>query len=97
MATPPAHFLTRPAFAFRTQAWAEYVWTRLRRMDYWNAAHIPTNTAARLYRWNAPGLRAGGRPEATLSKLDAKLETSNFSVCAPAAIAPRATPLCSFP
>ena len=60
-------------------AWAEYAWTRLRRMDYWNPAHIPTNAPAKLYRWNAPGLR-NGRPEAHLKKLDDKVGTNNFSV-----------------
>jgi hypothetical protein len=55
------------------------VWTRLRRMDYWNANHVPTNMPAKFYRWNAPGLRAG-RPEANLQRLDTKLDTSPFSI-----------------
>jgi len=65
------------------QAWAEYLWTRLRRMDYWNAKYAAdgflTNAPAKMYRWNAPGLRVG-RPEAIMSKLDDKTGTSVFSV-----------------
>ena len=65
------------------QAWVDYAWTRLRRMDYWNPKYavdgLLTNAPAKMYRWNAPGLRVG-RPEANLSKLDEKLGTSNFSV-----------------
>ena len=64
-------------------AWAEHVWTRLRRMDYWNPKYakdgLLTNAPAKMFRWNAPGLR-NGRPEAYLQKHDPKLGTSNFSV-----------------
>ena len=60
-------------------AWGEYLWARMRRLDYWNAAHIPTNMPAKEYRWLAPGLR-NGRPEAVLMKHDEKLGTNNFSV-----------------
>merc|ERR1712046_461445 len=60
-------------------AWAEYAWTSLRRMDYWNPKHIPTNMPAKLYRWNAPGLR-NGRPEANMKRLDDKVGTSYYSV-----------------
>ena len=60
------------------QAWAEYVWTRLRRMDYWNTPFV-TNVPAKEYRWFAPGLRPG-RPEANMKKLDPKLGTNEFSV-----------------
>jgi hypothetical protein len=58
------------------QAWLEHLWVRIRRMDYWNAQHIPTNAPARLFRWKAPGAQVG----ANLQKLDAALDTSPFSV-----------------
>jgi hypothetical protein len=35
--------------------WAEYVWTRMRRMDYWNKDHVITNLPAKLYRRVSPG------------------------------------------
>ena len=37
------------------RAWLEHIWTRMRRLDYWNPAHIPTNAPARMYRFNGPG------------------------------------------
>jgi len=64
-------------------AWGEYLWTRLRRMDYWNPArsgqHQITNAPAKMFRPHAPGLRVG-RPEASLQKHDDKVGTNNFSV-----------------
>uniref|UniRef100_A0A7S3BM80 Uncharacterized protein n=1 Tax=Haptolina ericina TaxID=156174 RepID=A0A7S3BM80_9EUKA len=46
------------------KAWAEYVLTRMNRLDWWNPAHIPTNAAARTYRFNGPGfhLNRDGKP-----------------------------------
>ena len=38
--------------------WGEYVWTRLRRLDYWNPAHIITNLPATEFRAKAPGALA---------------------------------------
>ena len=61
---------------FPSQAWLEYAWLRLRRMDYWNSAHIPTNAPAKVYRWVAPGAQVGAK----LNKYDEKVGTSPFSV-----------------
>ena len=65
------------------QAWAEYLWVRLRRMDYWNPKYttdgLLTNAPAKMYRWNAPGLREG-RPKAVMNNHDEKLGTNVFSV-----------------
>ena len=36
-------------------AWAEHVWTRMRRLDYWNTEHAIANTPAKLYRRVSPG------------------------------------------
>lgn len=36
-------------------AWAEHLWLRLRRMDYWDPAAHATNAAAKHYRARAPG------------------------------------------
>lgn len=36
-------------------AWAEHVWTRMRRLDYWNTEHAISNTPAKLYRRVSPG------------------------------------------
>ena len=42
--------------------WGEYVWARLRRMDYWNAAHVPTNASSRVYRTVSPGSQPVASP-----------------------------------
>ncbi|KAL1525735.1 hypothetical protein AB1Y20_020579 [Prymnesium parvum] len=46
------------------KAWADYVWARLSRLDYWNPSHIPTNIPARIYRPHSPGftLSREGKP-----------------------------------
>ena len=59
-----------------SQAWINYAWLRLRRMDYWNSAHLLGNTPAKAYRWLAPSSNKG----ANLMKHDAAVGTSNFSV-----------------
>lgn len=59
------------------QAWLEYGWLRLRRMDYWNPAHIPTNAPAKLFRANSPGAMSGA---VNVKKHDDAVGTSNFSV-----------------
>lgn len=38
-----------------SSSWAEHVWLRLRRMDYWDAAGVIGNAAAKTYRARAPG------------------------------------------
>ena len=45
-------------------------------MDYWNPNHVPTNAAAKVYRWVAPGAQTGAK----LQKLDEKIGTDPFSV-----------------
>ena len=47
------------------KAWAEHVWTRLRRMDYWDHGVLPTNAAAKTYRWVAPGSQPPARLQLT--------------------------------
>ena len=60
----------------RLQAWAEYAWLRLRRMDYWNPAHIPTNASNKLFRHHAPGAFVGAK----VMRHDEAKGTSDFSV-----------------
>jgi len=59
------------------QAWLEYGWLRLRRFDYWNPAHIPTNCSNKLFRANAPGAMSAG---VNMKKHDDAVGTSNFTV-----------------
>ena len=59
-----------------SQAWINHAWLRLRRMDYWNSAHISGNMPAKAYRWLAPSSNTG----ANLMKHDVAVGTSNFSV-----------------
>jgi hypothetical protein len=35
--------------------WAEHVWTRMRRLDYWNPEHVINNLPAKGYRRVSPG------------------------------------------
>jgi len=35
--------------------WAEHVWTRMRRLDYWNKEHVINNLPAKVYRRVSPG------------------------------------------
>ena len=36
-------------------AWAEHIWCRMRRMDYWTSTASVTNMPARAYRFVSPG------------------------------------------
>ena len=40
------------AYAFK---WAEHLWTRLRRLDYWNKDHVITNLPVKSLRTVSPG------------------------------------------
>lgn len=85
LAARPSHVgLERVAFGTHpcphslplSQAWINHAWLRLRRMDYWNSAHISGNMPAKAYRWLAPSSNTG----ANLMKHDVAVGTSNFSV-----------------
>ena len=56
-------------------AWLDHAWLRLRRMDYWNSAHLSGNLPSKVYRRMAPSSNTG----ANLMKHVA-VGTSNFSV-----------------
>jgi len=36
-------------------AWGEHIWTRMRRLDYWNPEHTITNLSGKIYRKKGPG------------------------------------------
>lgn len=57
-------------------AWLDHAWLRLRRMDYWNSAHLSGNLPSKVYRRMAPSSNTG----ANLMKHDVAVGTSNFSV-----------------
>lgn len=45
----------------KVAAWGEYFWARLRRLDYWNPAHVITNPPSSTFRPHSPG--SGPVPE----------------------------------
>eukprot|EP00967_Tisochrysis_lutea_P158496 scaffold324207_cov52-Tisochrysis_lutea.AAC.1 len=53
--------------------WAEYVWSRMRRLDYWNKDHHIYNMPAKIYRRVSPGSQP-------LASVQRKAEEAVYSI-----------------